>query len=133
MTYGIIFYEINNNKVYLYLKRNINEEYQDITINEPDENSILHNIGSLYYVKNSDYNHIIYLLDIIKYNDLFDKYKTILEKINYEFFNQKIFHNNIKHKRLKNLIIKRELDYIILNNKLIKKLNQTRSITNCLI
>jgi hypothetical protein len=125
MTYGIIFYEIIHNKVYIYLKRNLNEEYQDISINEPTDDNILHNIGSLYYVKNSDYKHTIYLLDIIKYSDLFDKYKHNLEKINYEIFNQKIFHNNIKHKRIKNFIIKKELDYIILNYKLIKKIKST--------
>ena len=110
MTYGLIFYEINNNKVYLYLRCNSNED------------NILYYIGTLYYAKNSDYNHIIYLLDITKYNDLFEKYKNLLEKINYDMFNQKIFHNNIKHKRIKNFIIKRELDYIILNHNLIKKL-----------
>jgi len=122
MTYGLIFYEINNNKVYLYLRRNSNEEYQDILINQPNKDNILYNIGTLYYAKISDYNHIIYLLDITKYNDLFEKYKNLLEKINYDMFNQKIFHNNIKHKRIKNFIIKRELDYIILNHNLIKKL-----------
>ncbi len=136
MTYGIIFYEIQTyDYVYIYLKRNSNEEYQDISINKPDEESILNNIGTIYYVKNSDYNHLIYLLDVTKYNELFNKYKHILEKINYDFFNQKLFHNNIKHKRLKNFMIKKELDNIILNYRLIKKLkfNQTKSITNCLI
>ena len=117
MTYGIIFFDINITKhsVYVYIQRNSNEEYQDILISEPID------IGVLYYVKNSDYNHIIYLLDITKYNELFTKYKIYLEKINYDVFNKKIFHNNLKHRRIKNFLIKRELDLILLNYKLIKK------------
>ena len=123
MTYGIIFFEINSDTkyVYVYLKRNSNEEYQDNSIYKPDENSILNNICVLYYIKNAEYNHITFLLDIIKYSNLFDKYKNNLEKINYNIFNQKNFHNNVKHRRIKNYIIKKELDAIIFNYKLIKK------------
>lgn len=118
MTFGIIFYEINNKSIYLYLQRNSYEIYQDILINE----SI--NVNVSYYIKIYDYDHIIYLLDKNKYNELFKIYEKKLEKINYNIFNQKIFHNNIKHKRIKNIQIKNQLDFIILNNKLRIKLNQ---------
>jgi hypothetical protein len=131
MTYGIIFYEINNNtkNIYLYLYRNSNEVYQDITISELNDIELLQNINIIYYVKNPEMNHKLYLLDITKYNNLFDKYKIKLEKINYEIFNRKIFHNNIKHRRIKNFMIKKELDLIILNYRLVNKFRRPELAT----
>jgi hypothetical protein len=112
MTYGIIFYEITSKNKYVFLHRNQYEIYQDILTSNPI------NINVLYYIKIGEFNHIIYLLDKNKYNDLYKIYENKLEKINYNIFNNKIFHKNIKHKRIKDAIIKKELDLIFLNYKL---------------
>jgi len=118
MSYGIIFYEINLNNIYIYLKKNLNDKYEDILI----LNKI--NILPIYTIKLYETNHIIHLIDI-KYSELFKTHKNLLEKINYKYFISKPFQNNSLHKRIKNTIINKTINEIILNKKIIKimKLN----------
>lgn len=119
-TYGIIFYEINLNNIYVYLKKNLNDKYEDIIIfNEIDTLPI-------YKIKLYESNHLIYLIDI-KHNELFDSYKNMLEKINYKYFINKPFQNNSLHKRIKNIIIKKTIDDIILNKKIIKIIHNKKN------
>jgi hypothetical protein len=116
LTYGIIFFEINPSDINIFLRKKLNDKYEDILIN--DELDIL----PIYKIKLYDYNHTIYLIDI-KYNNLFDLYKNSLEKIKYKYFISKPFQNNMVHKRIKNIIIQKIFDEIILNKKLIKIMN----------
>jgi len=116
LTYGIIFYEINFNDTYVYLKKNLNDKYEDILIN--NELDIL----PIYKIKLYESNHEIYLVDIKNY-ELFETYKNYLEKISYKYFKSKPFQNNMLHKRIKYIIIQKTFDEIILNKKLIKIIN----------
>jgi len=118
ISYGIIFYEINLNNTYIYLKKNLNDKYEDIIIlNQID-------ILPIYKIKLYESNHIIHLIDI-KYSHLFDSYKNLLEKLNYKYFISKPFQNSSLHKRIKNIIINKTIQEIMLNKKIIKimKLN----------
>ena len=100
LTYGIIFYEINFNDTYVYLKKNLNDKYEDILIN--NELDIL----PIYKIKLYESNHEIYLVDIKNY-ELFETYKNYLEKISYKYFKSKPFQNNMLHKRIKYIIIQK--------------------------
>ena len=71
LTYGIIFYEINFNDTYVYLKKNLNDKYEDILIN--NELDIL----PIYKIKLYESNHEIYLVDIKNY-ELFEQTEFII-------------------------------------------------------
>lgn len=114
ITYGIIFFELNNNNTYIYLKKNINDKYEDILINDKL------NILPIYQIKLYESNHIIYLIDIKYNNYIFDSYKEFIEKINYKYFINKPFQNNMIHKRIKNILIEKNLNQIIFNKKIKK-------------
>ncbi len=121
---GIIFYDCNNKKIQLYLKKNTKEYYEDIINkdNNLDETltNIINNISPLFKAYDFDNNHIILLLNKNKYDTIYDNIvkQENLEKISLEWFNNKNVHNNLKHKRLKSNDLTNTLNNILLNYKL---------------
>ena len=119
---GIIFYEIINNKMNIYLKKNNKDYYEDI-IQFTNEDII----NNMYYIadiispifKYKNQNHNILILNKNKYIDIYNSItfnKNInIEKINLQWFCNKNVHNNLKHKRIK--------DYELINNLQLIHLN----------
>jgi hypothetical protein len=121
-TYGIIFYEIINNKMNIYIKKNNKDYYEDI-INFNDEN----NINILIYITNIispifkyiNKNHNILILNINKYIDIYNLINNKnIEKISLQWFCNKNVHNNLKHKRIKDYNLINVLQLINLNYKI---------------
>ena len=117
---GIIFYEIKKDKMYIYLKQNTKDYYEDIIkfnssnlINFIKE--INNNIGSLFKLFIN--NHTILILNKNKYNNIFDEICNFQEmvKINLSWFNNKNVHNNLKHNRIKNIELNNLLNLIYTN------------------
>jgi hypothetical protein len=120
MTNGIIFFKIKNNKIYIILKKNINNKYEDFIIN----NNIDTNIPPLYKININNYNHKILLLNINKNMTLFNNLisKTKFDIISLNSFTNDNFHKHLKTKRIKDEEISILLDKIrfniIIRNKL---------------
>lgn len=120
MTYGIIFFKIKNNKIYLILKKNINNKYEDFIIKNIPNN----NIPPLYKININEYDHNILLLNITKnmtlFNDIINKTKFDIISLN--SFTNDNFHRHLKTKRIKNDEISIILDKIrfniVIRNKL---------------
>ncbi len=123
-TYGVIFYKYDD-KLILYLKKNSKDYYEDFSINdinieEKDIIKILSNINILCRVENLEKNHTILLLNINKYDHLFEN----LTNYNYVSFKRFIslpFHRTLKHNKLKINDLDKSLN-IIKNNYIIRKL-----------
>ncbi len=125
MTIGIIFYELYNNKMNIYLKKNNKDYYEDIIFSYNDDiNNILDDIKNLiapiFKYKSND--HTILLLNINRYNKIYNLINSNnninIEKINFDWFCNKNVHKNLKHKRIKNYELINNLQLIDLNYKI---------------
>ena len=115
--YGIIFFKFDKHTLYLYLKKNSEDKYEDIIIN--NNNNILDiNLAPLYKLFLDDKN-ILYFIDINKYKILYDhivhKLNKPLECISYNTFIKPSIHRYSKINKLQNNIIETILDKIKLN------------------
>ena len=99
-TYGIIFYTYKNDKLQLYLKKNTKDYHEDFIIKDIDKINFLNNISAIYKSYNFEKNHMIYLLNKIKYSELFDDIKNY-EIVNLKKFNSVPFDKTLKHNRLR--------------------------------
>jgi hypothetical protein len=124
-TFGIIFYEIINNKMNIYLKKNNKDYYEDIIhLNNEDINNNLYYISDLispiFKFINKDHN--ILILNKNKYINIYNLItfnKNInIQKISLEWFCNKNVHNNLKHKRIKEYELINVLRLIDLNYKI---------------
>jgi hypothetical protein len=110
---GIIFFRFINNTLQLYLSKNNDDKYEDITIIEDL------NIIPLY--KFYDNFNMIYFLDINKYENLYNKIisedidKNKIFCISLSTFNKPSIHKYAKIKKLKNNEIEIILNKIKLN------------------
>ena len=122
-TYGIIFYNYNYRRIYLYLKKNTKDYHEDYIIKDIELINILKNIPIIYRTNNNNSNHIIFLLSINKYNDLFEKIKenNNINKIDFNKFLSKPFDKTLKHNRLKYYDLINSLN-IIKNNYIYRNL-----------
>ena len=117
---GIIFFKFENNKIYIYLNKNIDEKYEDIRI----LNNIDIQIAPLYklYI---DKSHILYFIDIDKYHNIYEDIKKNhdkeLIKISLETFNKSSIHKYAKIKKLQNGEIEIILNKIKINYIMHKK------------
>jgi hypothetical protein len=121
-TFGIIFYEIINNKMNIYLKKNNKDYYEDIiNFNDIDMINNLYYISSLIspIFKYTNKDHTILILNKNKHADIYNLINNKnIEKINLQRFSNKNVHNNLKHKRIKEYELINLLQLIDLNYKI---------------
>jgi len=115
---GIIFYNFDK-KLNLYLRKNTKELYEDILINEQIVVDISKNISPLFKSYNYDFKNTTLILNIKKYEDIYNKIKNNKDtiKITLKHFNDKIIHKNVKHKRIKSFDLINNLNLIDMNYK----------------
>lgn len=115
---GIIFYDFDN-KLNLYLRKNTKDLYEDILISDDKINDISKNISPLFKSYNSDFKNTTIILNIKKYDDIYNKIKDNNDtiKISLKHFNNVIIHKNVKHRRIKTYDLINNLNLINMNYK----------------
>lgn len=121
-SYGIIFYDYNNNKsrLNLYLRKNSKDYHEDFIIKDIDLVEFLKNIPILYKTYNSEKNHTIFLLNKNKYSYIFELQKEY-KKISLKTFNSIPFDKTLKHNKLKFNDLNKSLN-IIINNYILRNI-----------
>jgi len=122
-TYGIIFFNYDAGKLYVYIKQNSKDYYEDF-LDMLDIGmivSLTNVLSPLYKSTNYEKNHTTLLLNMKKYKTIFDNIcdKKCIKKINLREFNSSSVHKIMKHNRIKYFGLNNSFD-IIRNNYIIR-------------